>query len=195
MFVNYMSREFCIKLVYYGPSGAGVSTNLDRIHPDRNAPVRGIALGLHEEGAPFEYTFPGLGRIRGFGTRGYFYERLPQALVPGQGVEKLIAGADGVAFVADSRAERLADNVAAAELLRGALALAPVEKAGRPIVLQLNRRDDPSALPVAELVDAMGLGPTDVVEAVAITGQGVRPTLVGVLKPLLVGLKALPPPP
>lgn len=190
--MSYVVPEYVLKLVYFGPRDAGVSTNCDRISPARHQRIRGIA-DRHERYPedPFDYDFPGLGKIGRFGVRGRFFDRAPATITAGPELTELVKGADGIAFIADSRATRLAENVAAARILLAALAATPPEKAGRFIALQLNRRDDATALPAAELVDALDLGAAGVVEAVATEGTGVRATIVAMLKPLLLGLTAL----
>ncbi len=186
----YAARSVRLKFVYFGPRDAGVSTNCDHITPARHRRIRGIA-DRHERlpEDPFEYDFPGLGRVGGFEVRGWFFDRAPSTLTLGPELHGLVERADAVAFIADSRAARLADNVEAARVLLDALAATPVEKAGRPIALQLNRRDDSTALPVGELVSALGLDTAETIEAVASEGRGVRPTIVAMLRPLLVTLK------
>jgi len=58
-----------------------------------------------------------------------------------------------------------------------------------PYVLQLNKRDLPNVLPVAELQKHLGVKGEPSVEAVAVTGQGVFDTLKEVAKLVLADLK------
>ena len=58
-----------------------------------------------------------------------------------------------------------------------------------PYVLQLNKRDLPSAIPTAELVAELRRGDEDVHEAVASTGVGVFDTLKSVAKQVLTELR------
>ena len=58
-----------------------------------------------------------------------------------------------------------------------------------PYVLQLNKRDLPSALPVPQLVHALRVKDEPVFEAVAPKGIGVFETLKAVVKNVLVDLK------
>ena len=58
-----------------------------------------------------------------------------------------------------------------------------------PYVLQLNKRDLPNAMPVAELTKQLQLKGEPVLEAVAIQGQGIFDTLKEVAKLVLAELK------
>jgi hypothetical protein len=58
-----------------------------------------------------------------------------------------------------------------------------------PYVLQLNKRDLPNVLPVDELRKQLNVKGEPVLEAVAITGQGVFDTLKEVAKLVLAELK------
>ncbi|MHB8755901.1 MAG: gliding-motility protein MglA, partial [Candidatus Acidiferrales bacterium] len=58
-----------------------------------------------------------------------------------------------------------------------------------PYVLQLNKRDLPNAMPVAELTKQLQLKGEPVLEAVAIQGQGIFDTLKEVAKLVLTELK------
>ena len=59
-----------------------------------------------------------------------------------------------------------------------------------PYVLQLNKRDLPTALPVPDLVKALRFKDEPVFEAVAPKGIGVFETLKAVVKGVLVDLKS-----
>jgi mutual gliding-motility protein MglA len=90
--------------------------------------------------------------------------------------------------VADSQAERMDANIAALENLYENLADYGYEAAQLPIVLQWNKRDLPTAVPVDELrsqLNPMGL---QEYEAVAVTGAGVFDTLKAVSKLVLKSL-------
>ena len=97
--------------------------------------------------------------------------------VPGQvfyeASRKLILkGADGVVFVADSQEERLDANF---ETI--------------PYVLQLNKRDLPNAMSVADLTKQLQKKGEPVIEGVAINGQGVFDTLKELARLVLAELK------
>ena len=59
-----------------------------------------------------------------------------------------------------------------------------------PYVLQLNKRDLPTALPPEHLAEELKFRNEPVFEAVATTGDGVFETLKGIVKQVLVDLKS-----
>ncbi len=58
-----------------------------------------------------------------------------------------------------------------------------------PYVLQLNKRDLPSALPTQELIQQLQVKQEPVFEAVAVTGVGILETLKAVARQVLVELR------
>jgi mutual gliding-motility protein MglA len=188
--INYASREINCKLVYYGPGLGGKTTNLEYVYNKVNPDTRGklISLATEQERTLFFDFLPvDLGSIRGFKTRFHLYT------VPGQvyynaSRRLILKGVDGLVFVADSQAERMDANIAALENLYENLADYGYDAAQLPIVLQWNKRDLPSAVPVDELrrqLNPMGLHEH---EAVAVSGAGVFDTLKAVSKLVLKSL-------
>jgi signal recognition particle receptor subunit beta len=136
----------------------------------------------------FDFLPLALGEIRGFKTRFHLYT------VPGQvfydASRKLILkGVDGVVFVADSQEERMDANLESLENLRYNLKEQGYDLDKIPFVVQYNKRDLPSAVPLEEL--QRELNPTKVpeFEACATTGEGVFETLKAVAKLILIDLK------
>jgi signal recognition particle receptor subunit beta len=126
--------------------------------------------------------------VRGFKTRFHLYT------VPGQvfydASRKLILkGVDGVVFVADSQEERMDANIESLYNLEENLKANGYDLAKIPYVLQLNKRDLPSAIPSAELVAELRRRDEDVHEAVASKGVGVFDTLKSVAKQVLTELR------
>jgi mutual gliding-motility protein MglA len=188
--INYASREINCKLVYYGPGLGGKTTNLEYVYEKVNPDTRGklISLATEQERTLFFDFLPvDLGSIRGFKTRFHLYT------VPGQvyynaSRRLILKGVDGLVFVADSQAERMDANIAALENLYENLSEYGYDFERMPIVLQWNKRDLDSALPVAELrrqLNPMGVPEH---EAVAVLGTGVFDTLKTVSKLVLKSL-------
>jgi mutual gliding-motility protein MglA len=188
--INYASREINCKLVYYGPGLGGKTTNLEYVYNKVNPETRGklISLATEQERTLFFDFLPvDLGSIRGFKTRFHLYT------VPGQvyynaSRRLILKGVDGLVFVADSQAERMDANIAALENLYENLIDYGFDPTQLPIVLQWNKRDLPSAVPVDELryqLNPMGL---QEYEAVAVRGNGVFDTLKAVSKLVLKAL-------
>ncbi|MCR9163980.1 MAG: GTP-binding protein [Nannocystaceae bacterium] len=190
-FINYSSREINCKLVYYGPGLCGKTTNLQYIYNKTREDAKGKMISLATETERtlfFDFLPLSLGEIRGFRTRFHLYT------VPGQvfydASRKLILkGVDGVCFVADSQMERMEANIESLENLRENLTEQGYELDKLPYVVQYNKRDLPSAVPVEELSEM--LNPTQVpeFEAVAVTGAGVFDTLKALAKQVLQELR------
>jgi len=89
----------------------------------------------------------------------------------------ILKGADGVIFVADSQEERLDANFETMENLQEHLKEHNLKFESIPYVLQLNKRDLPNAMATPELTKQLQKKGEPVMEAVAVTGQGVFETL------------------
>lgn len=190
-FINYVAREINCKIVYYGPGLGGKTTNLQYVYQITNAENKGKLISLATETERtlfFDFLPIDFGQIRGFRTRFHLYT------VPGQvfydSSRKLILkGADGIVFVADSQEERLDANLESISNLAQNLQEQGFDIAKIPYVLQLNKRDLPSALPVEELTRQLLIKGEPVFEAVAPKGEGVLPTLKAVARQVLIELR------
>ena len=190
-FINYAQREINCKLVYYGPGLGGKTTNLQFIYSKTNPEARGKMISLATETERtlfFDFLPLSLGEIRGFKTRFHLYT------VPGQvfydaSRALILKGVDGVVFVADSQIERMEANIESLDNLRVNLEEKGYNLDKLPYVMQYNKRDLPSAVPIEELHKV--LNPTSVqeFEAIATTGGGVFDTLKSVAKLVLTELK------
>jgi len=136
----------------------------------------------------FDFLPLDLGTIRGFRTRFHLYT------VPGQvfydASRKLILkGVDGVVFVADSQAARMEANAESLKNLQTNLRDQGYDLNKIPYVLQLNKRDTATAVPVEEMKRQLVLRNEPVFEAVAQSGAGVFDTLKAIARMVLVELK------
>jgi mutual gliding-motility protein MglA len=190
-FINYAAREINCKIVYYGPGLGGKTTNLQYVYDKTGAQTKGKLISLATETDRtlfFDFLPIEFGAIRGFRTRFHLYT------VPGQvfydASRKLILkGVDGVVFVADSQAVRMDANVESIRNLAGNLREHGYDLARVPHVLQLNKRDLPTAVPVPELTAALRVKNEPVFEAVATRGVGVFDTLKSIVKAVLLDLR------
>ena len=178
-FINFAAREINCKIVYYGAGLGGKTTNLRWIFDQTAGKAGGKMISLATETDRtlfFDFLPLDLGSIRGFKTRFHLYT------VPGQVFYEasrrlILRGVDGVILVADSQAERLDANLEAIENLMENLQEQKHEFMKIPYVLQLNKRDLPSALPVETLKKELMRKNEPVFEAVANKGVGVFETL------------------
>lgn len=151
---NYNTREIIAKVVYYGPSVGGKTTNLQWLHSKLDPRSVGKLFSLETEADRtlfFDLLPINLGNIKGMDLRLKVYT------VPGQvkynSTRKMVlTGADAIAFVADSDAKRHKDNVESLKNLAENLAANGLNIKTIPLVLQYNKRDLPSALPL-EVMD------------------------------------------
>ena len=191
-FINYASREINCKIVYYGPGLCGKTTNLQFIYEKTNPNSKGKLISLATETDRtlfFDFLPLELGNVRGFKTRFHLYT------VPGQvfydASRKLILkGVDGVIFVADSQRERMDANAESLRNLEQNLKVQGYDIRNIPYVLQLNKRDLPSAVPVEEMKAKLCIDREPVLEAIAASeeGIGVFDTLKAVAKLVLQDL-------
>ena len=151
---NYNTREIIAKVVYYGPSVGGKTTNLQWLHSKLDPRSVGKLFSLETEADRtlfFDLLPINLGNIKGMDLRLKVYT------VPGQvkynSTRKMVlTGADAVTFVADSDAKRHKDNVESLKNLAENLAANGLNIRAIPLVLQYNKRDLPNILPV-EVMD------------------------------------------
>src|SRR2546428_6853879 len=190
-FINYLSREINCKIVYYGPGLCGKTTNLQYIYNKTNPEAKGKMISLATETERtlfFDFLPLDRGEIRGFRTRFHLYT------VPGQvfydASRKLILrGVDGVVFVADSQAARMEANLESLRNLDLNLKEQGYDLRAVPYVLQLNKRDLPSALPIEEMKRQLVRKGEPVFEAVAPKGTGGLETLKTIAKRGLLELR------
>jgi hypothetical protein len=189
-FINYASREINCKIVYYGPGLCGKTTNLQYIYDKTNPTAKGKLISLATETDRtlfFDFLPLDLGTIRGFKTRFHLYT------VPGQvfydASRKLILkGVDGVVFVADSQEARTDANIEAISNLESNLREHGFDLRVVPYVLQLNKRDLPTAVPLEEMLQSLRVKGEPYFEAVALRGIGVFDTLKACAKQVLIEL-------
>jgi len=190
-FINYAAREINCKIVYYGPGLGGKTTNIQWIHGRAKAEQKGQLVSLATESDRtlfFDFMPLELGTIRGFRTRFHLYT------VPGQvfydASRKLILkGVDGVVFVADSQELRMDANLESVRNLEKNLAEHGYDLKKIPYVLQLNKRDLPTAMAADELERALRFKDEPVLEAVASKGAGVFETLKAIVRLVLTDLR------
>src|SRR3990172_3325740 len=180
---NHATKEVTTKLVYYGPGLCGKTTNLQWIHDHLAFKSKGKLLSLATESDRtlfFDFLPVELGTIRGMRTRMQIYT------VPGQVFYEstrrmVLKGCDAVVFVADSQAAMLDANFESQRSLRQNLLVNEIDPE-IPQVIQYNKRDTATALPLSVLNERLNPRNLPYFEAVAFKGTGVEATLKGVTK-------------
>lgn len=182
--INFALREVNVKIVYYGPGRSGKTTNLEVIHDKAPKGSIGDMMSIATETDRtlfFDFLPLDLGKVAGMNTKFQLYT------VPGQVYYKatrklVLQGADGLVFVADSQREMLEENLQSLQDLQENLAENGIDINTIPLVLQWNKRDLPSVMSVEEMNEKLNQWNAPAVEACAINGDGVFPTLKALAK-------------
>ncbi len=192
-FINYASREINCKIVYYGPGLCGKTTNIQWIFEQANPEKRGKLVSLATETDRtlfFDFLPLDMGTVKGFKVRFHLYT------VPGQvfydASRKLILrGCDGIIFVADSQRARMEANIESIANLATNLKENGFDIRSIPYVLQLNKRDMPSAATLPEMERLLRFRNEPMIEAVANQGTGVIETLKASARQILMELQRI----
>ena len=168
-------KQVKLKVVYYGPALGGKTTCLQIVHRVTD-PLRRTKLYALNTASDrtlfFDLLSLDLGRVRGYRLMLQLYT------VPGQVQynatrRAVLAGADGIVFVADSqRSQAKANEESFANMVEN-LRANGLDPDLIPLVLQFNKRDLPDVLPRAQLEALLKRRACPAFETVATTGQGV----------------------
>lgn len=189
MHINWKLREIDIKIVYYGPPLSGKTTNLEQIHARMAGPKRSNLVSLKtEEDRTLFFDFLPLevGQVGGLKPRFNLYT------VPGQSVYRatrrlILEDVDGLAFIADAQASRMADNERSFREMKRHLSSFGYRWFEIPLVLQYNKFDLPQR--VSESMLQRTLNPDNALPhftSVATQGTGVIETLKKIINLVLV---------
>ena len=174
--INMSEREITVKVVYYGPALSGKTTNVQMLHQMMASSLRSKMVTLDTTGdRTLYFDFLPIE----FGTQNGFSVKIKLFTVPGQVMHKstrkvVLAGADAVAFVADSQRSGSSANAYSWRDMEANLKSNGLDFERMPKVVQFNKRDLPDVKPLQEIKQAWGDVPT--FPAVAIRGEGVIET-------------------
>jgi mutual gliding-motility protein MglA len=154
--INQATKELQVKIVYYGPAKSGKTTNLEQVHanvqvPNADAKGKLTSLATSSDRTLFFDFFPlEAVAIKGFKTKFALFT------VPGQVIynatrQIVLRGVDGIVFVADSRYEKMEENIETFQHLQDNLKSLNINFEDIPCVMQYNKRDLPDAAPVEYL--------------------------------------------
>ena len=188
---NYSGKEINAKVVYYGPGLSGKTTNLEHIYGKMAPHLRGKMVSMKTKSDRtlfFDFLPIEGGEIAGFDVRFLLYT------VPGQvyynATRKLVLkGADAIVFVADSQSDELPANRESLNNLRENLKEYGKTLDDTPWVIQYNKRDLESALPVEKLEEELNPDRVPCFEGVATDGTGVFETLAAATKLVMEQLR------
>jgi signal recognition particle receptor subunit beta len=190
-YLNVKERMLEAKIVYYGAGLSGKTTNLELIKQRTQEGRCGDMMSLNTAGDRtlfFDWLPFNMGKVNGCDVKMQLYT------VPGQGRyaetrRRVLAGADGIVLVLDSQSGALDKNREILADLREHMRINRLSPDRVPIVFQLNKRDLPSAMAPAELLEALGLAEKPYIEAVASVGKGVFETLQEITRLVLASVR------
>ncbi len=185
--INYLKKEISAKIVYYGPSLCGKTTNIQSIYTGIKPEQKGKLVSLATEADRtlfFDFLPIEIANVRGFKTRLHFYT------VPGQVYynstrRAVLTGVDGLVFVADSQRDKMEENIESLNNLEENLNYYGKTIKTLPLVIQYNKRDLQDVISVAEMNQIMNPEGYPSTEAVATSGTGVLETLTLITKMVL----------
>lgn len=190
-FINYNAKEIHCKIVYYGPSLGGKTTNIQWVYQKTADDQKSKLVTLDtqvERTLFFDFLPMNVGDIRGFKTRFHLYS------VPGQVVydasrKLILKGLDGIIFVADSQHERMEENIESMRNLEKNLEQQGYDIHEIPLIMQYNKRDLPNVAPLSQLRTTLNPYNAPEFEACAAEGKGVFESLKTVSKSIINVLK------
>ena len=177
-------KKMVLKLVYYGPAMSGKTTNLLSLHDLIEKKGRGDLMILdtaddrtiYFDFLPFLIACPSGLKIK-----------IKLYTVPGQVKhdatrKAVLARADGVAFIADSRLAEMQNNAESFENLEKNLGFVGIDIGKIPLVIQFNKRDLKDIIPEEEVRETWGKTGLPVLMASALFGKGVTETFRALLE-------------
>jgi signal recognition particle receptor subunit beta len=175
---NFAEKTIKAKVVFYGPAKSGKTTNLEQIHrlTDPAGHNSLVSLNTAQDRTLFFDLLPiSLGQVSGYEFKIQVYT------VPGQVQYNatrrvVLAGADAIVFVADSRKSMAKENIAAFENMKVNLLANRLVPEKVPLVLQYNKRDMPDVDTEAELNRQLNAWGRKAFMGVAANGEGVLET-------------------
>jgi len=173
MIVDVAKRVIRLKIVYYGPSMSGKTTNLETF-----SALNGLKLMKIDTKGDRTLVFD-------FSTKtvqvGDMTASFALYTIPGQEVYKdirltVLKGVDSVVFVADAQEHRLNENIGFFNLLKKDLLRVGKRYEDVPVVIQYNKMDLPNALPFEVLEEKINKDRLPSICTIAIKGEGVAET-------------------
>src|SRR5256712_8102797 len=188
--INIATHEIHCKIVCYGIGYCGKTTNLQYVFRSINPNVRGAMLSIATEAERtlfFDFLPLDLGTVHGFRTRFHLYT------VPGQILYErtrlaVLNGADGIVFVVDSQAEKFEENVQSIAELEINMCRIGKDLGNFPFIMQWNKRDVLSALPVNVFERYLNRRRVPSYEVIASNGKEIFATLRAISKNVMAQL-------
>lgn len=173
MIVDVAKKVIRLKIVYYGPTMSGKTTNLEKL-----ASLNGLKLMKIDTKGDRTLVFDFFTKTVQVGNMTASFALYT---IPGQEIYKdirltVLRGVDGVVFVTDAQEHRLNENIEFFNLLKEDLPKVSKRYEEVPVVIQYNKMDMPNALPFEVLEEEINKDRLPSVCAIAIKGEGVVET-------------------
>ena len=176
--MNLEYKEVSVKVVYYGPALSGKTTNLEALHTMFNADHRGRLMSLETQNdrtlffdlLPLQYRTPS-----GLAVKLKLYT-VPGQVIHNSTRKAVLAGADAVAFIADSQKSQALSNSISFKNLKENLKLNGIDFETIPVAIQFNKRDLENIKAIEEIGQDWGQSRFPTFVSVATIGKGVFET-------------------
>jgi len=171
-----------IKIVFYGPSLSGKTTALRWLFANVRSLAKGKIIEISDElGRTTFFDFVPVSASERIvfdvftvaGQRRHASQRI-----------KVLRDCDGIIFMADSTPEQMNENLASVQELR--IALGTDRMATLPIIVAMNKRDLPNALPIDYIVQMLDLEGYPVFDTIATEGKNLLRMFQRVLRDALI---------
>lgn len=179
---NTGQRELTLKIVYYGPGLSGKTTNLRALYQRIQPGLRGhlMTLDTSDDRTLFFDTLPLVFRA------GNLKVKLKMFTVPGQVMHNstrriVLQGADAIAFIADSQPSKRQENYKYWLNMVENLKMNGLSIESLPNVVQWNKKDLGDSSTSEAIGKMRSEGRQPVYEAVAVRGEGVLETFLGLV--------------
>ncbi|MFQ5831741.1 MAG: ATP/GTP-binding protein [Candidatus Thorarchaeota archaeon] len=171
-----------IKIVFYGPSLSGKTTALRWLFANVRALSKGRIVEISDElgrTTYFDFIPVSAGERIVFdvftvaGQRRHATQRI-----------NVLRGVDGLIFMADSAPEMMNENLASIQELR--IALGTDRMATLPVIVSLNKRDLPNAMPVDRMIQMLDLEGYPVFPTIATEGKNLLRMMQRMLRDAII---------
>ncbi|MFW9799151.1 MAG: ATP/GTP-binding protein [Candidatus Thorarchaeota archaeon] len=171
-----------IKIVFYGPSLSGKTTALRWLFANVRALSKGRIVEISDElgrTTYFDFIPVSAGERIVFdvftvaGQRRHAIQRI-----------NVLRGVDGLIFMADSAPEMMNENLASVQELR--IALGTDRMATLPVIVSLNKRDLPNAMPVDRMIQMLDLEGYPVFTTIATEGKNLLRMMQRMLRDAII---------
>tara|TARA_B100001094_G_C18048295_1_gene728653 strand:+ start:406 stop:1008 length:603 start_codon:yes stop_codon:yes gene_type:complete len=185
-FTNFDTKEINCKIVYFGPSGSGKSSNLQSVLANSTPEIKTGLFEIDKASSNhfFEFLPISLGHVKDFHLKLHIFT-IPASRVYKSVVSTIIRGLDGWVFVADARVEKLPENIHAFAKAKELMASAGYLPSMLPYVIQYNKVDLKNLAPIEVMRRELNPAGHDDYEAVAAESIGTMETLQGITKKVL----------